>query len=625
MRTVPGLVLLAFASAAMLVGAQLPHYAEIVSMPPQVTAWIAAFATLLTLGLIVMAVGVALGVLGSAVRVPRLGLALGTGWVLGSALYGWCDLISHQLTRNHLVFYLPFLLERDVTRWGGSPRDLASVIGVSGARMLALALLALAGAMAFARAAERRQVSLRTALIPWVAGGIIGSLLTVGSPWPTMTVRLVEAQPLPSPLPTSNPPAEVALVAHQAHELYARQQALNLRPQQPNVGTVAPGTERPRDVVIIALDSLRADVLTSDYMPRLTAWSQRGTRFLNHYANANTTVYGFFTMVRGRYALGANVVWAAQRKAPFARTAMFLGYRPHMYLSCDPNWGEMRASAGAIDWTFHDYQAGEAWERDRDSIAAARQDLATATNPHLSFVFLMSSHFGYSSPPGALPKDLPAPISFRGKPMPASYRAALWYLDGLIADWIETLDPTTTLVMLTGDHGESFGEDGAQLHGSAISAVQTHVPFVVVGPGVPAHGQAAGITEHVDIAPTVLSMLGMPKSELAWFHGQSLFDPERASRSFAGIVPKQDWGLASQKMGFLSPERGFLFRMGVKETTVEFEGVVLPTGGFDSAPLTQSTAETFLQWFESFLGRVQHVDPPLIWDVPPPSSTPPSS
>jgi hypothetical protein len=64
-------------------------------------------------------------------------------------------------------------------------------------------------------------------------------------------------------------------------------------------------------------------------------------------------------------------------------------------------------------------------------------------------------------------------------------------VDDLIADFVESLDLDNTILLVTGDHGESFGEDGGRYHGGALSDVQTQVPAVLWGPGVPANRSVA--------------------------------------------------------------------------------------------------------------------------------------
>ncbi len=61
-----------------------------------------------------------------------------------------------------------------------------------------------------------------------------------------------------------------------------------------------------------------------------------------------------------------------------------------------------------------------------------------------------------------------------------------------------------TAVVLTGDHGEGFGEHGVTEHGFDLYTAQTRVPFIVRVPGLP--GRVAAPAGHIDIAPTLVNL-----------------------------------------------------------------------------------------------------------------------
>ncbi|MBI4847179.1 MAG: sulfatase [Nitrospirae bacterium] len=84
----------------------------------------------------------------------------------------------------------------------------------------------------------------------------------------------------------------------------------------------------------------------------------------------------------------------------------------------------------------------------------------------------------------------------------------------------ETMDMSNTVIILTGDHGESFehgyqGHSGAHLYESIV-----HVPLMVKLPGG-IHRKAIDMqTEQIDIAPTILELSGIPAPQ--WMEGRSL-------------------------------------------------------------------------------------------------------
>jgi arylsulfatase A-like enzyme len=72
------------------------------------------------------------------------------------------------------------------------------------------------------------------------------------------------------------------------------------------------------------------------------------------------------------------------------------------------------------------------------------------------------------------------------------YRRAISYMDAWLADVLAALDARgildQTLVIVTSDHGENFGEDGLIAHGFSIDQRLVNVPLVIAGPGTPRDG-----------------------------------------------------------------------------------------------------------------------------------------
>ena len=90
-----------------------------------------------------------------------------------------------------------------------------------------------------------------------------------------------------------------------------------------------------------------------------------------------------------------------------------------------------------------------------------------------------------------------------------------------------------TLVVITGDHGEAFGEiHGGSGHGFSVYDEEVHVPLMLWNPrlfaGGSNHSEVVGT--HVDLAPTLLDVVGLP-SPGNW-DGRSLFDAQRSPRAY---------------------------------------------------------------------------------------------
>jgi arylsulfatase A-like enzyme len=93
------------------------------------------------------------------------------------------------------------------------------------------------------------------------------------------------------------------------------------------------------------------------------------------------------------------------------------------------------------------------------------------------------------------------------------YRRAAAYMDQWLADVFEAMQRRgildDTLIIVTSDHGENFGEDGLIAHGFSVDERLIHIPMVMAGPGatdaagpfslaeLPALiAQSAGIDDH---------------------------------------------------------------------------------------------------------------------------------
>jgi arylsulfatase A-like enzyme len=84
-----------------------------------------------------------------------------------------------------------------------------------------------------------------------------------------------------------------------------------------------------------------------------------------------------------------------------------------------------------------------------------------------------------------------------------------------------------TVVAVVSDHGEAFGERGDIGHGRTLFEAQLHVPFVLWAPTRIGHGRDVGISSNLDVAPTLLHVLGIAVP--ASMRGRNLI-PLRAAR-----------------------------------------------------------------------------------------------
>jgi arylsulfatase A-like enzyme len=93
------------------------------------------------------------------------------------------------------------------------------------------------------------------------------------------------------------------------------------------------------------------------------------------------------------------------------------------------------------------------------------------------------------------------------------YDAEIAESDAALGALVETMRSRRpgALVIVTADHGEEFGEHGGRYHGTTVYEEQVRVPLVVSAPGRVRSGRIAEPVQLVDLLPTILAGLGMPR------------------------------------------------------------------------------------------------------------------
>ena len=113
------------------------------------------------------------------------------------------------------------------------------------------------------------------------------------------------------------------------------------------------------------------------------------------------------------------------------------------------------------------------------------------------------------------------------------YLNAIHHSDQMIGKLLESLKAIgleeSTLLVVTGDHGEVFGQHGQRGHG-AMYEPSVHVPLILVNASG-FHGERSPVVGGLlDIAPTILEVLGLAPP--AVWQGRSLFRFDRSGRAY---------------------------------------------------------------------------------------------
>lgn len=137
------------------------------------------------------------------------------------------------------------------------------------------------------------------------------------------------------------------------------------------------------------------------------------------------------------------------------------------------------------------------------------------TRPYLAFLNYFDAHDPYEPIEPFRTRFHNTTDSARREPSPRDlYDAELAYLDEQLGRLFQTLEASgalrNTLVIITADHGEHFGERSMHGHFNSIYAPLLHVPLIVRLDGrVPAGVRVAGEVSLRDLGATILDLTGL--------------------------------------------------------------------------------------------------------------------
>lgn len=354
---------------------------------------------------------------------------------------------------------------------------------------------------------------------------------------------------------------------------------------------------RKPNILLIGIDSLRADHMSCYGYPRLTTphidrFAQGGTLFERTYSAYIPTTSGYGSMLTGMDVFNTQMV-ALRHKGPLRPEVATLpeilkgeGYNT----TCVGFRGN--PAARGFD-TYLDFAGWGSWNEGRSPKA---ENLNAVTIPELNrlakekapfFLFLrhMDPHAPYL-PPAPFERmfyhgnernprnhSMDPVMSF--KPfrdffatwMPpgirdkdyviAQYDGAVAYMDAAIQtilNAVETLGLLdNTIVVINSDHGETLDDHDCYFDHHGMYDQTLHVPLILHYPGkVPAGKRVSGFNRHQDLVPTLLELAGI-ESEIP-FDGKSLMrlvDGSAASYDSEFYITECTW---MRKHGWRTPE-----------------------------------------------------------------------
>lgn len=309
-----------------------------------------------------------------------------------------------------------------------------------------------------------------------------------------------------------------------------------------------PAEQRPKNVILIVLESTGVEyfgVLGSKYptTPHLdTLARERGIAFENIYAQAASSC-------KSLIALSASV---------YDRPDWLLTVRDHPQFDIpmlpqvlkEAGYRTCYAHSGYWEWQGRDKfllargvdkligaggrpeKAVNSWGINDEAMYQELLDWIDErpAEPFFAFAYTIETHHPYVAPPASQHFDFGVDDEELDR-----YLNSLRAADAKIAHLLEELDrrglTESTLIAITSDHGESFGQHNQRTHSFGIYEPTVHVPLLLLHPGLkdmPRRQSALG--RHLDIAPTLLDLIGVAAP--AEWQGASLLRPGSPERVY---------------------------------------------------------------------------------------------
>lgn len=284
--------------------------------------------------------------------------------------------------------------------------------------------------------------------------------------------------------------------------------------------SVAPTLARtkPMNVLLITVDALRYDMLALDApnrddFPHLTALLADSVWFTHAIAPASGTDISLSTILTGRfdpYQKIATTLLEALR-ASGRRTYAAIPGEVSRYV------GDTMLARGVdklvtvyTDWDVAD--VGDHVSAPTTALEGTRFLDDAGSRPWAIWLHFFDVHEHHQI---AVPKSLLAAVHDGGSPVIHKYRALLRAVDDEVGHLQAQLAKRgltdSTIIVFLSDHGESLGDDPRLLdtHGSVAYHKLVRVPYAIHIPGV-APGQRSDLVSLVDLAPTLLDLIGTP-------------------------------------------------------------------------------------------------------------------
>lgn len=311
--------------------------------------------------------------------------------------------------------------------------------------------------------------------------------------------------------------------------------------------------ETKPDIFLFIIESLREDFIQANNAPYLHQFKQDHISFDLALSNANATQLTWFSLFYSQFPFYWEKVNPKQWKKGSIPLGLLkeMGYKILCYSSARLGYYQMderifgeNAYLADEMIAFGENHSDMPYVRDKKTIDALIEKMQSSeSGGRLFLVFLDATHHDYSWPQDESPftpyaekiNYFKAAVSSAGLEMIKNrYRNALHYVDSLFGTFMKSFNRYSgsdeAVIVITGDHGEEFYEEGHLFHASSLSHAQTHIPlYYRFGKSNPFGNQThSPMSCHMDIFPTLFHYLMGNEVLKEVFQGHSVFSTEQS-------------------------------------------------------------------------------------------------
>ncbi len=285
----------------------------------------------------------------------------------------------------------------------------------------------------------------------------------------------------------------------------------------------------PRNVLLLTIDSLRADMPWTGYpraiAPNLTKLAEQSVVYSNAYALSSYTAKSVAGFLSSRYP--STLYRSGYFFATYPKADTFLAEVLSAHGVATTSWhGHMYFRSAGLEQGFGawEFVPGLVFDPETDNAITSQSmtelGIKLLSKPeHTGKQFFAWAH--YMDPHDQYNKHPESPDF--GNKNRDRYDSEVFYTDLWLGKLLDFARAQTwwkdTVLIVSADHGEAFGEHGFYKHAFEIWDVLTRVPLLISGPGIaPKH--ISERRSHIDLAPTILDLMGVPPEPE--FMGKSL-------------------------------------------------------------------------------------------------------